>query len=204
MVQLVFPQVLVKGLVIYADKHHLLDGPNDAVFLLVDNGGLCQHRLQENSLLPNRTSVSIPIIITLLEFCLKIHASSYRVSILNRSMVQPRGSPIRPFIANLFMGEFEVKAICSAPTLHLWFRNVDDTFVIQQTEHSHLLFKHINSQDPHIQFIMEDPGEDGALPFLDTLVSLRPNSTLVTSVCRKPIHMEQYLHWYSNHFFSQI
>ena len=62
------------------------------------------------------------------------------------------------------------------------------------------IFAAINSQNPHIQFTMEDPGKNGALPLLDTLVSLGPNNTQVTSVYRKLIHIDQYLHRDSSHF----
>ena len=39
-------------------------------------------------------------------------------------------SPISHITANLFMEEFDIKAISSAPTFWLWFRYVDVTFVI--------------------------------------------------------------------------
>ena len=79
-------------------------------------------------------------------------------------------SSISPLTANLFMEEFEVKAISSVPTPHLLLRYVDDTYVIQQAEHCHQFLQHINSKYPHIQFTIEDPKEDGSIPFLDTLV----------------------------------
>ena len=121
---------------------------------------IVQNELQD-PLLPHRTSMSIPEIITLLEFCLKTPSPSSKVSILNRSI----GSPIYPLIANLFMEKFKVKAISFAPTHpNLWLRYIDDTYVIKQAEHSHQLLQHINSQDTHIQFIVEDPNEDGILP----------------------------------------
>ena len=44
--------------------------------------------LQQEPLLSQRTSMSIPQIFTLLEFCLKTHTSSSRECIMNRSMVQ--------------------------------------------------------------------------------------------------------------------
>ena len=39
--------------------------------------------------------------------------------------------------------------------LWLWLRNVEDTFVIQKTEHSNLFLQHINSIDPYINFTEE-------------------------------------------------
>ena len=87
-------------------------------------------------------------------------------------------------------------------TPHLWLRFVDNTFIIQQAKHSQQLLQHINSQDPYIQFTTEDPNQEGALPFLDTLVSPGPNNILVTTFYRKPIHAVQYLHLDSNHFIS--
>ena len=79
---------------------------------------------------------------------------------------------------------------------------VDDTFVIQKAEHSQQFLHHINTQDPNIQFTVEEPDEDGSLPFLDTKVTPGPNNTLNATVYRKPTHTDQYLHWDSNHFIT--
>ena len=49
---------------------------------------------------------------------------------------------------------------------------------------------------------MEEPDQDGSLPFLDTTVTPGPNNTLITTVYRKPTHRDQYLHWDSNHFVA--
>ena len=113
------------------------------------------------------------------------------------------GSPISPLIANLFMEEFEVKALSSCPNPpSLWLRFVDDTFVITKAEHSKPLLQHISNQDPYIQFTVEEPSQQGTHPFLDTLVIIQPNNTFTTSVYRKPTHTDQYLHWDSNHFIT--
>ena len=58
---------------------------------------------------------------------------------------------------------------------------------------------HINTQDPNIQFTVEEPDHDGSLPFLDTKVTPGPNNTPNTTVYRKPTHTDQYLHWDSYH-----
>ena len=111
-------------------------------------------------------------------------------------------SPISSHITNLFIQEFKVKAISSAPTPHPWLRYVDHTFVIQQVEHTQQLLQHINSQDPHIQYITKEPNQDGSLPFLDTLFLPDPDNTLTTTVHRKPMHADQYLHWDTYHSIS--
>ena len=112
------------------------------------------------------------------------------------------GSPISPIIANIFMEEFEVKALQSFPNPpSMWLRFVDDTFVINKAEHIQDLLQHINNWDPHIQFTVE-PTQQGSLPFLDTLVTIQPDNTLSTSVYRKPTHTDQYLHWDSNHHIT--
>ena len=100
------------------------------------------------------------------------------------------------------MEEFEVKALQSFPNPpSLWLRSVDNTFVINNVEHSQDLLQHINNQDPHIQFTVE-PTQQGSLPFLDTLVTIQPDNTFSTSVYRKPTHTDQYLHWDSNHHIT--
>ena len=62
------------------------------------------------------------------------------------------------------------------------------------------LLQHINTQDPHIQFTVEEPDQEGSLPFLDTLVSTGTNNSLITSVYGKPTHRDKYLPCDSNYF----
>ena len=82
------------------------------------------------------------------------------------------GSPISPIVANLFMEDFENRALQSSinPPL-LWKRFVDDTFVIMKKCHREEFLTHLNSVDKNIQFTAEKPGPEGALPFLDILIN---------------------------------
>ena len=55
------------------------------------------------------------------------------------------GSPISPIVANLYMENFEVKAISTAPhPPYLWKRFVDDTFTIIKSSQRRAFFDHIN------------------------------------------------------------
>ena len=119
--------------------------------------------------------MSIQNIVNLLEFCLKntyfLFQGKYSEQVQGAAM----GSPISPLIANLFIGEFEVKALNSFPNPpSLWLMFVDDTFVIIKVEHKQhlLLLQHINSKNPHIKFTVEEPTQQGTLPFLNALVTI--------------------------------
>ena len=163
---------------------------------------IVKNRLQQDSTLPQRTAMSIPQITSLLEFCLTQTYFLFQGKYYQQTQGAAMGSPISPIIANIFMEEFEVKALQSFPNPpSMWLRFVDDTFVINKAEHSRDLLQHINNQDPHIQFTVE-PTQQGSLPFLDTLVTIQPENTLSTSVYRKPTHTDQYLHWDSNHHIT--
>ena len=93
-------------------------------------------------------------IITLLEFCLKNTYFLFQCKYSEHAHGAAVGSLISPIVASIFMEEFETKAINSVThPLMLWFRYMDDTFVIKKAQHSIQFLQHINSIDPNIQFI---------------------------------------------------
>ena len=116
--------------------------------------------------------MSIQQITTLLDFCLTNTYFLFQGKYYEQVQGAAMGSPINPLITNLFVEDFEVKALstCQHPP-SLWLRFVDDTFVITKAEYSQELLHHINSQDPYIQFTVE-PTQQGSLPFLDTVVTI--------------------------------
>ena len=74
-----------------------------------------------------------------------------------------------------------------------WKGYVDDTFVVTEAARKEKFLEHINNMDPHIQFTTEGAKPDGSLPFLDTVVLPQPDTSLLTTVCRKPTHTDLYL-----------
>ena len=113
------------------------------------------------------------------------------------------GSLISPIVANLFMEDFEIKAINSAvDPPRICKRLVDDTFVVIDSARKENFMEHINNMDPHIQFSTEDTKLDGSLPFLDTIVLPQPENSLLTSAYSKPTHTDLYLQCNSHHQLS--
>ena len=84
----------------------------------------------------------------------------------------------------------------------VWYRFVDDTWVIQQQAHKQAFLDHINSIDPAIKFTVEGTQGNGAIPFLDTLVTPLADNSLSISVYHKPTHTDQYLEWDSHDSLS--
>jgi hypothetical protein len=73
-------------------------------------------------------------------------------------------------------------------------------FVILSDGHSNFIsfFNHLNILSPYIQFTME-PQKGNSMPFLDVLISRRPNGSLSHQVYRKRNDMDIYLHASSHH-----
>ena len=76
---------------------------------------IVKQRLQQDNTLPQRTSMSISQITSLLDFCLTHTYFLFQGKYYEQVQGAAMGSPISPVIANIFMEEFEVKALTSFP-----------------------------------------------------------------------------------------
>ena len=70
-----------------------------------------------------------------------------------------------------------------------WKRYVDDVFSIIPKGQWDTMLNYLNSIDPHIKFTVEQPDEEGAIPFLDTLPKPKGEEITVLS------SQETYTHW---------
>ena len=115
------------------------------------------------------------------------------------------GSPVSPILANWYMEHFEGEALRSASHppgfgTGLWM-TLGSSYnrLIKQ-----LSLDHINSIDPSIKFMVKGNLENGAIPFLDTLVQQilyaveEADNSLSIRVYHKPTHTDQYLQWDSH------
>ena len=100
--------------------------------------------------------------------------------------------PVSPIVANLYM------KYCHPPP-RMWLRFVDDTSVIQKKKHIQNFLEHINTVDHTIKCKEEDNKDDGAIPFLDTIVKPEADGRLSITVYKKPTHRYQYLQRDSHH-----
>ena len=129
---------------------------------------IAKQKLQYDPLLPQRTNMSIQQIVILMEFCLKNTYFLFQGKYYEQVHGAAMGSPLAPSLPTCLLKSSKSRPIALPHTPHLWLRYLDDTFVIQEAKHSKQLLQHINSQDPHVQFTIEEPNQRGALPFLDT------------------------------------
>ena len=134
-----------------------------------------------------RTSMIVEHIISLLEFCLKTTYFQFQGTFFEQLQGTAMEPPISLIVANVYMEDFEIKAINSAEhPPRVWKRYVVDTFVVIESCQKERSLKYINRMDPHIQFTAEDGRADGSIPFLDTLMMPKPYNSLTTTVYRKP------------------
>ena len=86
------------------------------------------------------------------------------------------GSPLSPIVTNLFMEDFEEKALNSFPQKSRWWlRIVDDVFSNWTHGEESLgeFQSHLNAQCDSIKFTLEKE-EKSSFPFLDVLITKKP------------------------------
>ena len=167
---------------------------------IVDSMTIIKDRLLADEDLEDRTTLSAEEICRLTELCLKSTYFKHGEQFFEQKDGMAMGSPLSPFVANIFMEDFEQTALSTSNLKpKIWFRYVDDTFVIWQHGKDKLeeFLEHLNGLHERIQFTMELE-QDNTIPFLDVLVERR-SCQFSTKVYRKPTHNDSYLHYRSNH-----
>ena len=130
-------------------------------------------------------------IILLMEFCLKNTFLFFQGQFYEQVDGAAIRSLVSPIVANLYMEYFEQKTLSTAPPPKYGL-SVDDTWVVQREDNEQNFLQHINSVDLAIKFTVEDSEEDGAIPFLDTIVKSEVDGKLSITVYRNPTHIDQY------------
>ena len=127
------------------------------------------------------------------------HTSCLMGLFTNRYIEQLWVPQYPPIVCNLYMEDFEVKALSTAPhSPDWWFRYVDDTHIKIKKEFVGEFTNLINSLDQNIKFTSEEE-KDSSLAFLDTLTIRYPDGQIKTRVYRKDTHTDQYLNFRWNH-----
>jgi len=110
------------------------------------------------------------------------------------------GTKVAPTIANLVMGAFEDKYVYTHnPAPLIWFRYIDDNFMIWQHGLTALdsFLTHLNTCHPTLKFTHE--ASPDAVTFLDTKVIKDHTGQLYTTIFTKPTDTHAYLHYASCH-----
>ena len=157
---------------------------------------IAKERLLLDNTLHLRTTLSRENIYDLLKLCLTTTCFQWR-EFYEQTHGALMESPLSPVVANLFMEEFEKKALATS-TLKpgFCFRYVDDTLSswAHGLENLHRFLEHINSLHSSIKFTLEMQKEDKTIPFLDVLLIIQEDGSLGHKVYRKPTHTDRYLH----------
>jgi GIY-YIG catalytic domain len=107
------------------------------------------------------------------------------------------GNALSPFLANIFMADFEFKLSKLKIFPKIWIRYVDDIFCVMKRNTIDRLLVIMNRRHPTIKFTHEIE-VDGTLCFLDVQIK-RSDTGLVFNVYRKPTMTSRYIPVESNH-----
>lgn len=102
------------------------------------------------------------------------------------------GSPLSPFIENLFMSFFEMELKRGGYFPRIWHRYVDDIWAVIKKQCLRQFLKRMNNTKyKTIKFTYEEE-EEGRLNFLD-LTTIRNDGKLEFEIFRKPTNTGRYI-----------
>ena len=139
---------------------------------------IIQALLENDETLSDRTNMSPAQVTSLLTLCLKTTYFVYKGEFYLQKEGAAMGSPVSPIVANLYMEDFEEKAITTFPQqFKFWGRYVDDALSATKLALIDPLTTHLNSIDITIQWTVEHQ-QDKHLPMLDAKMKVMDNGSI--------------------------
>ena len=165
---------------------------------------IIRKRLQDDTTLLNRTRLTLEDVIAVLEKYLKGTHFLYKGEYYLQIHLAAMGSPISLIVCNIYMENFEQRAIASYPPCW-WKGYVDDTCTVLKKDQAECFTEYLNTIDDDIKWATEIKGKctkksklriwekkvEQCLAFLDTLSAINENGTIHTRVFRKETLTDQ-------------
>ena len=133
---------------------------------------IIKRKLLDDVTLAERTKISVNEIIDLIKLCVSTTCFQWHDDYYEQTSGAAMGSPLSPVLANIFMEDFEQKALANSNLVpSIWKHFVDDIFAVWSHGGEQLLnFLTLrNNIYPSMKFTIED--EQHSLAFLDNLLT---------------------------------
>ena len=121
--------------------------------------------------------------------CMSLNYFQFDFKYYQQTYDMAMGNALSPFLANLYMSNFEIRLKKAKCFPEIWVRYVDDIFVVINKRKLSSTLQLLNKQHLSIKFTSEEEVE-ASLPFLDVKVTKMGNS-LEFDVYRKPTNTQR-------------
>ncbi|KER25325.1 hypothetical protein T265_07200 [Opisthorchis viverrini] len=164
-----------------------------------DSLEIAKRLLLADTTLSERTQLTVDEIVEGIKACLNLTHFVFDSVVYTQEQGLTMGSPIFPVLANIFMEEFEQRALAGFPhPPKIFWRYVDDTFVVMKRDKVNEFYNYLNELSPQIKFSMEIESTSGKLAFLDCMTH-KVGGRLKTTVYEKPTDTGAVLNYSSAH-----
>ena len=158
---------------------------------------IIRERLESDRDLNKRTLLTVDDLMEILKFLCTGTYFVIRGQIRRQRFGTATGISVFAIIAEFCMELLEQKAIATAPIdcrPNLWKRYVDDVLEIVKDSKVDQLTYHLTKPNPQATLSSRmNPKKDNKIPFLDTLITRKPDGSVKLLIYRKPTHTDQYL-----------
>ncbi|KER20260.1 hypothetical protein T265_11143 [Opisthorchis viverrini] len=129
-----------------------------------DSLEIAKRLLLADTTLSERTQLTVDEIVEGIKACLNLTHFVFDSVVYTQEQGLSMGSLISPVLANIFMEEFEQRALAGFPyPPRIFWRYVDDTFVVMKRDKFSEFYNYLNELSPEIKLMYEKPIDTGGV-----------------------------------------